>query len=421
MATPADTEARALAAIDADGLVACLRELIAIRSLGGEEDAAQAFVADRIAREGLRVDRWRFPIDPLRAHPHFSMEVERTAGEGVVGTLPGKGGGRSLILNGHVDVVPVGDEGNWTVLPWQGTVRDGRVYGRGAVDMKGGLVCALFAAKALVESGVTLRGDLLIESVIGEEDGGVGTLATSLRGYRADGAIVLEPTELVVAPAQAGALCFRITVDGRSAHACVREEGVSALEKFLPVQRALADLEARRNQAVRDPMFSRYRLPFALNLGRVQAGEWPSSVPERLAVEGRYGIAVGEPVAAARAAFEDAIRSAAASEPWLRDHPPRVEWWGGQFDSASTPVDHPVVTSLVSAVETVLGAPARLEGMTYGSDMRLLVHVARTPTVLFGPGDVRRSHRPDESVAIDDLVAATRAIVVAAIRFCGEA
>ena len=150
-------------------------------------------------------------------------------------------------------------------------MHEGRVYGRGSVDMKGGLACALFAVKAIRDAGIALRGSVLVESVIGEEDGGIGTLAACLRGYRADGAVVVEPTELKVAPAQAGALTFRITVPGLSAHACVREEGVSAVEKFLPVHAALLALERERNHAVRDPLFRRYRLPFALSLGRLEA------------------------------------------------------------------------------------------------------------------------------------------------------
>ena len=135
--------------------------------------------------------------------------------------------------------------------------------------------------------------------------------------------------------------------------------------------------------------------------------------------EGRYGVAVGEDVAAARRAFEDAIARAAAADPWLAGHPPEVEWWGGRFDPAVTSLDDPVVTTVTAAATDVTGAAPPVEGVTYGADMRLLVNVGHIPTVLFGPGDVRVAHMPDEYVPIDDLRLAAETLIVTALRFCG--
>jgi acetylornithine deacetylase len=421
-----DTERRVLDALDMDGLVAFLCELVAVPSLDGtpEENAAQELVADRLRRCGLAVDQWEIDFAALRRHPSFSAEVERPRGLGVVGALGEERGGRSLIYNGHVDVVPAGDPALWRYDPWRGTVADGRVYGRGALDMKGGLCCAIFAAKAIRDAGVSLRGRLLVESVIGEEDGGCGTLATVLRGYRADGAVVVEPTELKVAPAQAGALNFRITVPGASAHGCVREEGVSAIEKFIPLHAALMELERERNSRARGDdalgrLYARYALPYALCIGTLRAGEWASSVAESLSFEGRFGIAPGEDIPAARRMFEETVAGAAAADPWLSTHPPKVEWWGGQFAPAQTPVAHPVVQTVAGAYAEVAGGDAVFEGMTYGADMRLLANEGDTPTVLFGPGDVRNSHRPDEFVPVAELEVAARALALTALRFCG--
>jgi acetylornithine deacetylase len=285
--------------------------------------------------------------------------------------------------------------------------------------MKGGLCCAIYAAKAIHDAGVRLKGKLLIESVIGEEDGGVGTLAAVLRGYRADGAIIMEPTDLIVAPAQAGALNFRLTIPGLSAHGCVREEGVSAIEKFFPIYQALMGLEQRVNQRHQDPLYARYQQPYPLCIGTVQAGTWASSVAESLTCEGRYGVPVGADIAAARREFEAVVAAAAQADPWLRDHPPKLEWWGGQFEPAGIPVDDPLVQTVAAAFEQVNRQPAQIEGMTYGADMRLLVNVGQTPTVMFGPGDVRMAHRPDEFVPIDDLKAVTRTLVLTILRFCG--
>jgi len=416
-----ETELRVLDAIDTNGLLALLCELIAIPSLDGSdaEVAVQERVANWMAQNGLRVDTWDLDFEMLRQHPAFSWEVERPRGLGVVGVLGEDRGGRSLILNGHTDVVPAGDMANWRYPPWQGTIAGGRAYGRGAVDMKGGLCCALFAAKALRDAGVRLNGRLMVESVIGEEDGGVGTLAAVLRGYRAEGAIIIEPTELCVAPAQAGAINFRLTIPGLSAHGCVREEGVSAIEKFFPIYAALMELERERNAYVTDPLYGRYALPYALCIGKVAAGTWASSVAESLTCEGRYGLAVGEDIAAAQRRFEATVANAAQADPWLREHPPIVEWWGGRFEPASTPAGHPIVAAMADAFGAATGGAAKLEGMTYGADMRLLANVGATPTAMFGPGDVRDAHRPDEYVPIADLLAVTRTLALTALRFCG--
>ncbi len=418
-------EQRVLSAIDDDGLLKALAELVSIPSLDGTaaENEAQEAVAALLQSQSMTVDRWEIDLPRLYAHPDCSWEVPRERALGVVGLLGEDRGGRSLIFNGHVDVVPAGDRRLWRSDPWQATIVNGRVYGRGALDMKGGLCCAIFAARAIMAAGVRLRGRLLIQSVIGEEDGGLGTLATILRGHTADAAIVAEPTELKVAPAQAGAHNFRLTVYGAAAHGCVREEGVSAIEKFAPLHQAIITLERARNERLRaadsSGLFSRYRTPNAICIGVVRAGEWASSEAEQLVAEGRYGIGVGEDPAVARAELEQTVAAAAAQDPWLRDHPPTLEWWGGRFDPASTPMDSPVVQTLAACDQAVRGTPATFEGMTYGADMRLLVNVGGIPTVLYGPGDVRDAHRPNESVAIADLQTATRVLALTALRFCG--
>ena len=421
-------EREVLAALDFDGLVALLRELIAIPSLDGEETHAQRCVASWMQETGLETDVWPVDLEELGRHPDWSHEVEREEALGVVGWVgeraagaaaAGSPAGRDLIFNGHIDVVPPGDEAAWTTPPWDPAVRDGRVYGRGAVDMKGGLCCALSAAKAIRDVGISLRGRLSVASVVGEEDGGTGTLATILRGHSAQGAVVVEPTRLHVVPAQAGSLMFRLVVHGLSAHGCVREEGVNAVEKFIPLLAALRRLEKERGDAARQPLFAGYRLPWPIEVGTVRAGDWASSVPDTLVAEGRYGVAVGEDVGTARRAFEEAIARAAAADPWLAEHPPDVEWWGGRFDPAVTDVDHPLVRTVTAAAADVTGSVPPVEGVTYGADMRLLVNVGHIPTVLFGPGDVRVAHMPDEHVPLKDLRAAAETLVLTALRFCG--
>ncbi|MFN8062669.1 MAG: ArgE/DapE family deacylase [Vicinamibacterales bacterium] len=411
-------EARVAGAIDEPALLRDLAALVALRTCDGRESPAQRWVEGALRALGCHVDAWTIDLAAMSRHPSCSSEIARTEALGVVGWI-GAADGPTLVLNGHVDVVPAGDETNWHYPPWEATVADGRVYGRGALDMKGGLCCALAAVRAIVEAGVGLRGRLMVQSVVAEEDGGLGTLATVVRGHVGDAAIVMEPTELAVAPAQAGALNFRITVAGRSAHGAMREEGVSAFDKFLPVHEALVALEARRHAMRHQPLYARYRLPNAITVGTVRAGNWASNVPESLVCEGRYGVAVGEQVDTARLELEHAVRAAAEGDTWLRDHPPVVEWWGGQFAPAAIPTDHPLVRTVADAFRATSGEPARIEGMTYGADMRLLVNEGGTPTVLFGPGDIRHAHRPDEFVPIADLRRVARTLAVTALRFCG--
>lgn len=409
-------EARVLEAVDLDGLVATLCELIAFESVGGRETPIQERMAELVAEAGMETDVWELDLEALRRHPAYGAEIDRRRALGVVGRC-GSGRGRSLVLNGHVDVVPAGEPTRWSVPPWRGTVRDGRVWGRGAADMKGGLCCALAAVRALRAAGVEPPGTVLIQSVVGEEDGGLGTLAAIERGHTGDGAIVLEPTGLVVAPAQAGALSFRVTIPGRAAHGALRAEGVDPIEKLPPLYEALRRLERRRNQRLQHPLFAGQEIPYAIAVGRVRAGVWASTVPECLFFEGRYGLAPGEAPAEARRELESAIAEAARQDAWLRQCPPAVEWWGARFEPAAIPPEHPLVETLVDACAAATGRRPPVRGMPYGADMHLLVRHGATPTVLFGPGDVRRAHAPDEWVPVAELEAAARSLALAILRF----
>ena len=414
-------EAEALSAIDLPRLVEFLSDLVAIPSVTGsaEEGLAQRRVADELAGIGLGVDLWPIDLDALRADPEFpGLEAPRSEAWGLVGTLEGDEG-PTLILNGHVDVVPPGDPGQWTGGdPFSGRVEGGKVFGRGACDMKGGLACALSALRAIREAGIALRGSVRVQSVVGEEDGGLGTFATLRRGYGGDAAIIPEPTSLAVVPANAGALTFRLSVPGRSAHASLRKSGVSAIESFWPVWRALADLEARIN-ADPDPLMGRFDPPYPLSLGVLRAGDWPSSVPDRLVAEGRLGVALGQTPAQARAMFEGAVADACAADPWLRDHPVGIDWFGGQFASGRTDPDHPIVSMVSEAHRDLHGSPPDLHGAPYGSDLRHLTNLGKIPTLQYGPGDVRLAHAPDEHVEVDALEKATRTLALVILRFCG--
>src|ERR1700738_3059564 len=321
-------EARALQSLDTDACIRLAQDLVRVPSITGDERAVQDLVALMLEEAGLEVDRFEADLNQLKAHPRFpGMEVERTEAVLVAGLL-GQKGERSLILNGHVDVVPVGDRQAWHASPWSAHIQAGRLYGRGACDMKSGLAVGISAAAALKKSGLPLRGRLIVQSVVGEEDGGIGTFAMADRGYRADAAYVLEPTRLRLIPAQAGALSFRLRISGRSAHASVRYEGVSAIEKFELVEARLRQLERGVHQQPH-PLFRDYPIAYALSIGRVGAGSWSSTVPDELECEGRVGVPVGMASAEVRSLFAAAVADAAQRDAWVSAPPPRLAPDGG--------------------------------------------------------------------------------------------
>ena len=409
---------RALEALDTDACVRLAQELIRIPSVTGEERAAQDHVAQALAAAELEVERFEADLPRLKAHPRFpGMEVERQEAVLVAATL-GARGDRSLILNGHVDVVPPGDRQQWQASPWSGHTHAGRIYGRGAADMKAGLAVGIAAAAAIKKSGIPLRGRLTVHSVVGEEDGGVGSFAMVDRGYRADAAIILEPTRLRMIPAQAGALSFRLRIPGRAAHASVRYEGVSAIDKFELVQGRLRQLERSLNASPHE-LFRHYAIPYALSVGRLRAGSWSAMVPDDLQCEGRVGVPVGMPSGEVRRQFESAVAEAAQKDAWMTEHPPRVEWYGGQFDAAEVDPGLPAFACLREAHLQEFGVAPELDGAPYGSDMRLYIHEGEIPAILYGPGDIRQAHSSNESIAVSEIVQAARVVTAAVARYLG--
>jgi acetylornithine deacetylase len=403
-------------------MVADLAGLVQVPSISGtaEENAIQDMLSARLDGDGLEVDNWPIPMaETLAAQDFPGVEVDRTEAWGTVGRLPGIGGGASLMLNAHVDVVPPGDLDPWgDQAPFSGAVGAGVVYGRGACDMKAGLVAALWTVRAFAALRVPLRGDLILGTVVGEEDGGLGTYAMLRRGWRADACVIPEPTSLDIAPGSSGALTFRLTVRGRATHASRRTSGVSAIEKFIPVFAAMRRLEAKRNE-VRHPIMARWDLPIPIELGMITAGDWASSVPDRLTTEGRMGVAIGEDVADARRALEDAVAEVSAADPWLRENPVQVQWWGGQFAPGLTDDDAAIIGIVERAHAAVSAQPQATWGTPYGSDLRLMTNMGGVPTVHYGPGDASLAHAPRESVPISELLTATRALTLITLEHCG--
>jgi acetylornithine deacetylase len=403
---------RAAGIIDTDRIEADLRRLIRIRSVTGSEEAIQDEMEVLFREIGLETSRIETDPVAFASDPDFpGSEMARASLPVVVGRL-GRPGGRRILLVGHVDVVPSGDLATWTVDPWAAETRDGRMYGRGACDMKGGLVAILAAVRAIVSSGAIedLGGEVIVVSVPSEEDGGQGMLAAIRAGCTGDEAIITEPTGLDVVIAHAGAITFRLTVPGRAAHASTRREGVSALDNLYMLIAALGADETARNAAETDPLMTALELPYATMIGKVEGGEWASTVLDRVVAEGRYGVRLGQTWRDAEADLRACIDAACAADPFLCDHPVGLEITGGRFSSARIPADHPLPVSLADAAEATLGRRPAFIGEPYGADMRLLVNEGATPTVIFGPGNVRVAHSADEFVPLAEVAECARVL-----------
>ncbi|MDB2238679.1 M20/M25/M40 family metallo-hydrolase [Halorubrum ezzemoulense] len=442
-------------------------ELCRHQSTAGEEAAAAAFVAERLADLGFETYAWDADPAVLADHPSFPDDLDAAAVDGrrsVAGVLElgsaGDDGGASdgddappesaaadpvptLVLNGHLDVVPA-EAAEWSSDPFEPVWRDASernadpaaadeggdtLTARGAADMKCGLA-ACVAAAVDVRDGVAdgavdlppsgLR--LVVEAVAGEEDGGYGAATAALANpypFERDAAIVAEPTELRPVVACEGSLMARIEIDGRSAHAATRWRGEDVLPRFEAVREAFADLETERGESVSHPLYGSFAVPWPVVCGRVEAGSWASTVPATLEAEFRIGVAPGETVAEVEAAFRERLDDVVDADPWLRDHPPRFERFSVQFEPAEVAVDEPVVEA-VRAGLVATGLPdVEPRGATYGADSRHFV-AAGIPAVLFGPGTIDEAHYPDETIAWEEVVRARDAIAAAAGRFARD-
>ena len=406
--------------IHRDEIISFVKELVRTPSLANDEGGVQNTIHEKL--KDLNLDSQKIPVvfSELNDHPAFNDDgFSPDSRINVIATWKGNGKSRSLILNGHVDVVPTGPENLWNYSPWSGKEEDGKIFGRGSCDMKAGLSSGLFAIAILKSLGFKPDGDVIFQSVVGEESGGCGTLTNIVKGYHADAAIILEPTSLKLSPIQSGALTFRLTVHGRATHASMRWDGVSAIEKYTGLHNAIIKLEEMRHHSFDTKYYESKDRVAPINIGTVRAGQWHSTVPESIIAEGRLGVFPNESNEEARKNFEDHVFEFSKNDSWLTENPPEIEWFEGQFESGQTPIDDPLIKELSSAYKNVLNREAVIEGVTYGSDLRLFTNHAHIPSVLFGPGDVRLAHAANEYVTIEEIMFSTEVIANMIINWCG--
>jgi acetylornithine deacetylase len=403
-----------------EDIVQTLQALVRIPSLVGQETKAQAYM-DRLYRSlNLEVTSLFPDLEKVKTHPAFiDTEMSYEGRPNIIGGLAGDGAGRSLILNGHMDVVSPEPVSGWKYDPWGGQVEGERLYGRGAGDMKAGLVANYFALKAILDEGVRPKGAVTLQSVIDEEAGGAGgTLALLMQGSRADAMICTEPHNLNLTISHSGVNYFRVKVQGKISHAALAHLGVNAIGKMYLIYQALIDLDEKRAREIRFPLFEKGSgRSCHLSIGTLKAGDWPSNVAGSAEMECRIGYVPGEKMGDIKHLVERTVGETGEKDPWLKEHPPKVEWFGWQTEPWYQDPQHPFVQTLKGALESTLGKNPEIIGRAGGIDSRFAQYFNMV-SACTGPkaGGI---HGFDEYVEIPSVIQVTQALATAILRWCG--
>src|ERR1700741_593700 len=390
-----------------------LQDMIAIPSVTGDEANIQKFLSDYMAKMGLDVDVWETNWEELKKHPAYRPVDRGYEGRpNIVATLKGTGGGRSLLLNGHTDVIPVGGGEGWSDDPWSATIKNGRIYGRGSADMKSGVASHIMAVESLLAAGLKTKGEVYINVVIDEEVSGHGTLDTVIRGYKADAGISGETSDLAVQPACIGCIWFEIEIHGKPAGIQKRYEGISGIDLGNKIAKAVADLEAKRVATVTHPLYPSAIDSLPCIVGSFQAGGYPSAFPANCLLKGSIGTVPGEDHEGVKQSLVDEVARAAAADPWMKHHPPKVRFVGYDAQASEISRDHPIVKTVSKYYKEVTGRDPEISGGQGAADTRFLNLYANTPTVIFGPGSTAVMHANDEYVSIDDYITSIKVMAL---------
>ena len=380
--------------------VSFLQELVRVPSLLGNEEPAQRLVEERLRELGFAVRSVEPDAAMLAQHPESGLPLIPYEGRRcLIATLDGPGG-RSLLLNGHVDVVSEAPADRWAKSPFGAEVEDGRLYGRGACDMKGGIAAMLLAVEAALADG-PLPGSVVYHSVIEEECGGNGALAACLDSPSAEGVVIAEPTNGAMDLVAPGVIWARITVEGDSRHASHADEGSNPIEAAFAITSSLHELETMLNEKP-EPEFAGVQRPYLLNVGALHGGDWPSMTPGRAELDVRLGFPIKMDPGEAQALLAAAVEGAAGDA--------SVEFRGFRARGYAFDADSPLVRLLSECHEEVRGRRLVPEPSRATTDLRFF---QPGQAVCYGPtgGGV---HGADEWVDLESIadVATVLALVI---------
>jgi acetylornithine deacetylase len=392
----------------------------------GVEQSAQRFMERQLQDRGYQTDLWEINVDDISGLPGFSPVIGNyEEALNLVATHRGKSGnGRSLILNGHIDVVPAGPLDMWRRPPYEPWCEDGWMYGRGTGDMKAGLVANLFALDALRDAGYQPAADVYFQSVVEEECTGNGALACLQRGYRADAALIPEPFDEKLVTSQVGIIWMQVYLRGTPVHAMQTSSGVNAIEAAIPLIAALRRLEETWNSdKPKHARFAHVEHPLNLNIGRIKGGDWPSAVPAWCCFDVRMGIYPGQDIAAAGKEIEACILESAGQDPYLRKNPPQITYHGFLAEGYSL-ADHdkPEARQAQQALErahhSVTGEKLQSMPITATTDARFFGLYADTPALVYGP-TAEAIHGFNERVDLESTRRVTQSIALFIADWCG--
>lgn len=386
-------------------IAALVASSVRIPSVTGAERSACDFYA-----AWMRAHGWDAEVQPLAGTAFASGDEQVGDRANVIGYPFGRPapGDRTIVLNGHIDVVPEGESDAWEYPPFGGVREGGRVHGRGTVDMKGGIAAALIALDVLRADHGSMGHVPVVHLVIGEETSGVGTRMAISLADRPAAAVVLEPTANTLVTACTGLQFFRVETFGLAAHSSAPWKGLDALGRLLKLRDALIATAATRSVAFEHPRFADVPTGIPFNIGVLEAGEYQASVPERASMTGRIGLMPGEDPMAARAVYAAALAAAVREDPHEVTYPHRIRWLGEPYIGWETPEDSDLVRAFVRAAEIVDGS-ASLRGFTAGNDAGQYAMLG-APTLIFGPGDTQLAHTTEESISEVDLLRAARTL-----------
>lgn len=414
---------RILASVEAGfaDQIAHTQALIRFASLRGQEHAIQDFVFRAFRDRGYAVDRFAMDQDAIEAHPGGSkFSPEHSDAPIVVGIhRPREETGRSLILQAHVDVVPPGPADMWSRPPFEPAIAGDWLYGRGGADMKAGHAANLFCLDALRRIGLQPAATVYVQSVVEEESTGNGALMTHLRGYRADAVLIPEPEDEKLVRANTGVLWFQVEVRGLPVHVREMGTGANAIDAVYRVVGALRELEARWNeQKAGRAHFETEDHPINLNVGRIEGGDWASSVPSWCRVDCRIAIYPGVSAAEAAREIEEAIAAFSRGDRFLANNPPRVTFNGFFAEGYVLDEGSEAERILGDAHRAATGRP--LESfMTAGYlDTRVHALYDRVPALCYGPIS-QAIHGIDERVSLDSVKRITGAMALFVAEWCG--
>ena len=408
-------------AVQREEAVALLCELVAQPSLLGAEHGAQALMRREFERNGLRIHEFAIDEAKIRDHPGYSPSIIPYEGRyNVVGIHRPHGPvrGKSLILNGHIDVVPVGTERLWSTPPFEPRIDGDKLYGRGAADMKAGIVAYTLAFRALQRLGYEPAAAVTLQSVVEEECTGNGALACLVEGYTADAAIIPEPGEGIMT-AQMGVMWLTIDVYGLPVHAACAHTGVAAIAFANHLVDALRELETLWNRSAnRHVCFAGHEHPINFNLGRISGGEWTSSVPTHCRVDLRLGFYPGRTPAEVRAQVEDHLRAAYRAHPQHASVQYDITYQGFQAEGCVVDTTQPVIGQLMQCHHDIAGALPPMFASTATTDVRFFHLYGNIPSTCYGPegADI---HGIDEWVSISSLQRVTAVLALFMARWCG--